>query len=90
MFEYTNVAGDLVLEQGQFTEYDAHYFPEKGLSITRLSEQKNYSDSKEPSDTTVICAELPTSPDSFEWTMDDEQLGNLLQNDLEKAEGRIA
>ena len=33
----------LVLEQDQFTEYDAHYFPEYAVPISRLSEPKNYS-----------------------------------------------
>ena len=38
----------LVLEQDQFTEYDAHYFPEYAVPISRLSEPKNYSASTEP------------------------------------------
>jgi hypothetical protein len=38
----------LVLEQQQFTEYDAHYFPEPHIRISRLSEPKNYSASREP------------------------------------------
>jgi protoporphyrinogen oxidase len=38
----------LVLEQDQFSEYDAHYFPEADIAITRLSEPKNYSASREP------------------------------------------
>jgi ubiquinone/menaquinone biosynthesis C-methylase UbiE len=33
----------LVLEQPQFTPFDAHYFPEANLALTRLSEPKNYS-----------------------------------------------
>ncbi len=32
----------LVLEQDRFTEYDAHYFPEPHIRISRLSEPKNY------------------------------------------------
>jgi protoporphyrinogen oxidase len=75
----------LVLGQGQFSEYDAHYFPETGISITRLSEPKNYSNRSDPNDTTVLCAELPCASDSAEWSMDDERLGQLVQHDLEKA-----
>jgi protoporphyrinogen oxidase len=68
----------LVLEQKQFTEFDAHYFPETSIPISRLSEPKNYSVASEPQNLTLLCAELPTSPGSPEWEMSDEQLGNLL------------
>ncbi len=68
----------LVLEQDQFTEYDAHYFPEPHIRISRLSEPKNYSVSEEPRNRTVLCAELPCSPDDPEWSMSDEQLGQLM------------
>ena len=68
----------LVLEQEQFTEYDAHYFPESNIAITRLSEPKNYSESKEPRSRTVLCAELPCSPDGPEWNQSDEELSHLV------------
>src|SRR5207248_1632785 len=32
----------LVLETDRFSEYDAHYFPDAEVGITRLSEPKNY------------------------------------------------
>ncbi|MEP7338145.1 MAG: FAD-dependent oxidoreductase, partial [Acidobacteriota bacterium] len=72
----------LVVEQDQFTEYDAHYFPEAHLPITRLSEPKNYSASREPAGKTVLCAELPCSPASREWAMSDEELGKLVCGSL--------
>ncbi len=75
----------LTLEQDQFTEYDAHYFPEEAIPISRLSEPKNYSASIEPRGTTVLCAELPADPGSREWEMSDEQLGDLLRDCLERA-----
>ncbi|UCH61457.1 MAG: FAD-dependent oxidoreductase [Anaerolineales bacterium] len=75
----------LVLAQSQFSQYDAHYFPELGTSITRLSEPKNYSNRQNPEDTTVLCAELPCAPDSAEWSLDDEQLGQVVLQDLEQA-----
>jgi len=75
----------VALAQGQFSEYDAHYFPELGTSITRLSEPKNYGNRGDPQNTTVLCAELPCAPDSAEWSLDDEQLGQLVLIDLEKA-----
>jgi protoporphyrinogen oxidase len=68
----------LALEQKQFTEYDAHYFPEEAIPISRLSEPKNYSATPHPPDCTVLCAELPTSPSSPEWAMSDEQLGKAM------------
>ncbi len=68
----------LVLEQDQFTEYDAHYFPELAVPIARLSEPKNYSAATEPSGVTVLCAELPCDPGERWWTMDDDTLGREL------------
>ncbi|MCI0336810.1 MAG: FAD-dependent oxidoreductase [Acidobacteria bacterium] len=75
----------LVLGEDQFTEYDAHYFPEKHIRISRLSEPKNYSASNEPRNRTVLCAELPCSPDDLEWKMSDEQLGILMSDALSSA-----
>lgn len=68
----------LVLEQDRFTEYDAHYFPEQAIPISRLSEPKNYSGSVEPRGCTVLCAELPADPASPEWGMSDGELGQRL------------
>jgi len=68
----------LVLEQAQFTEYDAHYFPELTVPISRLSEPKNYSASLEPRDRTVLCAELPADPGDAHWGLSDEELGERL------------
>lgn len=75
----------LTLEQDQFSEYDAHYFPEESIPISRLSEPKNYSASKEPKGKTVLCAELPSDPGCPEWAMTDAQLGELMCSWMEKA-----
>jgi protoporphyrinogen oxidase len=75
----------LTLEQDQFSEYDAHYFPEESIPISRLSEPKNYSASKEPRGRTVLCAELPADPGSPEWERTDQELGELLRTWLEQA-----
>jgi protoporphyrinogen oxidase len=75
----------LVLEQGRFTEYDAHYFPGPRIAISRLSEPKNYSDAELPRDTTVLCAELPCSPTDPVWQMTDDQLGRLVCDGLAAA-----
>jgi protoporphyrinogen oxidase len=68
----------LVLEQDQFSTYDAYYFPELSIPISRLSEPKNFSSSSEPRGRTVLCAELPSDPGRPEWEMSDEELGRRL------------
>jgi len=75
----------LTLEQDHFSEYDAHYFPEEAIPISRLSEPKNYSASTEPRGRTVLCAELPADPGSREWNMSDAELGGMLRAWLEQA-----
>lgn len=65
----------LVLDTKQFTEYDAHYFPETSIPISRMSEPKNYSSAREPENTTILCAELPCDPDEKWWGMSDDELG---------------
>jgi len=68
----------LVLETQQFTEYDAHYFPEISVPISRLSEPKNYSASTEPQGVTILCAELPCDPHEPLWALTDDELGAKL------------
>src|SRR5262249_38204498 len=75
----------LVVEQDRFTEYDAHYFPEARVPITRLSEPKNYSASREPGGRTVRCAELLCRPGGREWAMNDEEWGRLVCDSLTAA-----
>jgi protoporphyrinogen oxidase len=68
----------LVLDQDQFSTYDAYYFPEEQIPISRLSEPKNFSTSTEPRGRTVLCAELPSDPGRPEWDMSDDELGRRL------------
>jgi protoporphyrinogen oxidase len=75
----------LVLDQNQFTPFDAHYFPGRDITITRLSEPKNYAARQEPAGRTVLCAELPCSRDDDVWTMDDAALGARVTEDLARA-----
>lgn len=65
----------LVLATDRFTEYDAHYFPELAVPISRMSEPKNYSAAAEPRGVTVLCAELPADPGDRWWGMSDAELG---------------
>jgi protoporphyrinogen oxidase len=75
----------LELEVDRFTEYDAHYFPDAGVAITRLSEPKNYAALEEPRGRTTLCAELPCSPGDRWWSMSDEELGRQVAADLARA-----
>ena len=65
----------LILKTDRFTEYDAHYFPELTIPISRMSEPKNYSSATEPEGRTILCAELPCDPGEKWWSMSDEELG---------------
>jgi protoporphyrinogen oxidase len=74
----------LVLDTPQFTEYDAHYFPEPEIAITRLSEPKNYGLGSLPG-TTVLCAELPCSIEDPVWKSSDRDLQHLVMEALKSA-----
>ena len=74
----------LALEAERFTEYDAHYFPDAEIAITRLSEPKNYGLAALPG-TTVLCAELPCSQEDKAWRATDAQLGRLVCDALASA-----
>jgi len=72
----------LVLNQPQWTEFDAHYFPEADIALTRLSEPKNYSASDEPKNRTILCGELPCMVDDEIWKSSDTDLAELVRNAL--------
>lgn len=72
----------LVVNQPRFTEFDAHYFPEGQIPITRMSEPRNYSLAAAPGDRTILCAELPCARDDAHWQMSDNDLGKLVQDAL--------
>jgi protoporphyrinogen oxidase len=74
----------LSLDTDRFTEFDAHYFPEAAIHITRLSEPKNYSLTTRHG-RTVLCAELPCDTADPYWSMTDDQLRALVCGDLERA-----
>ena len=74
----------LVLGTGQFTEYDAHYFPDSEIALTRLSEPKNYGLAALPG-RTVLCAELPCSITDPVWKASDEDLATLMKDALAQA-----
>jgi protoporphyrinogen oxidase len=71
----------LVLKQDRFTEFDAHYFPDTSIPISRLSEPKNYS-LRGRSGTTVLCAEMPCSLQDPVWSMPPDELGQVVVDAL--------
>lgn len=74
----------LELDVEQFTEFDAHYFPEEAIVMTRMSEPKNYAVRSEPKGKTVLCAEVPCDFGDRIWSMGDADLGKLIAADLER------
>lgn len=72
----------VVLPVPRWSSYDAHYLPEDWTPITRISEPKNYrdghpgaTDSGDPTDRTVLCAELPCDRGDVWWEASDDELG---------------
>lgn len=58
----------LVLEQPQWTAFDAHYLPGADVVATRISEPKRYRTSAEdPPDRTVLCVEIPCAVGDATW-----------------------
>ncbi|MEM8708311.1 MAG: FAD-dependent oxidoreductase [Actinomycetota bacterium] len=72
----------LVLDQPQFTPFDAHYFPDAAIRTSRLSECKNYRDADDPAEQTVLCAEVPCWVGDELWEMSDDDLGSLVADEL--------
>jgi protoporphyrinogen oxidase len=72
----------LALDVDQWTPFDAHYFPEKDIQLTRLSEPKNYSASVEPHGRTVLCGELPCMVDDEVWLLSDEELADRVRDSV--------
>ena len=70
----------IVLNQTQWTEFDAHYFPEADIKLSRLSEPKNYSASSEPADRTVLCGELPCTVNDEIWNSSDAELAEVVRD----------
>jgi protoporphyrinogen oxidase len=68
----------LVLDGGRYSGYDAHYLPDPGTPVTRVSEPANYRDGDDPPGRTVLCAELPCSRDSDLWRAGDDRLAALV------------
>ncbi|MCB9373773.1 MAG: hypothetical protein H6518_13520 [Microthrixaceae bacterium] len=66
----------LVVDRPQWTEYDA---TAADGPVARLSEPKNYRDGPDPSDRTVLCAEVPADVGDAAWSLADDDLGSLVR-----------
>jgi protoporphyrinogen oxidase len=74
----------LVHQGGRWTAYDAHYFPGPETRLTRISEPVNYRASGEdPSDRSVLCAEIPCAVGDDVWTATDDELAALVEDGLQ-------
>jgi protoporphyrinogen oxidase len=69
----------LVLDTGRYSPYDAHYLPDPGTPVTRVSEPTNYRDGDDPPGRTVLCAELPCQHGDRLWEAGDDRLADLVR-----------
>jgi protoporphyrinogen oxidase len=73
----------LVLDQPAWTDFDAHYLPDPHVVASRLSEPKRYRTSDDdPSDRTVLCAEIPCAMGDEVWTASPTDLAARLADEL--------
>jgi protoporphyrinogen oxidase len=75
----------LILETDRFTPFDAHYFPENEVRLSRLSEPKNYSGCRKPKGLTALCAEIPCWAGERVWKATDDELRDEVLGDLDRA-----
>ncbi len=79
----------LELAQPQFTPFDAHYFPEIDIKLTRLSEPKNYGGHADLKDRTVLCGELPCKVNDAIWRSSDNELVEIVRDSLARSDLQI-
>ena len=58
------------------------YLPEKHLTVHRISEFKNFSDTSAPGDRTALCCEITCIPGDEHWELDLEGAARIAENDL--------
>lgn len=76
----------LVHEGGRWSPFDAHYLPDAPTPMTRVSEPTNYRTSADdPTDRSVVCAELPCRVGDATWSADDETLAAMVSDGLSAA-----
>jgi protoporphyrinogen oxidase len=76
----------LVHAGGRWTPYDAHYLPGPQTPVTRVSEPANYRVSvDDPTDRTVLCAEIPCAVGDPVWSSTPDALAGLVTQGLAAA-----
>jgi len=58
------------------------YLPERHLTVHRISEFKNFSESMCPKGKTLVCAEITCDEGDERWRMSDEELARIALHDL--------
>lgn len=76
----------LVIDRPSYTEFDAHYVPDPAVCFSRLSEPRNYRQGPDPSDRTVLCAEIPCTLDDEIWRASDAALAELVIDGLSECD----
>ncbi|MGH8826236.1 MAG: protoporphyrinogen/coproporphyrinogen oxidase [Jiangellaceae bacterium] len=73
----------VVHKGGRWTRFDSHDIPDPRTPVTRISEPMNYRDNPDdPTDRSVLCAEIPCAMTDEVWGLDDESLGDLVDETL--------
>lgn len=73
----------LTVDGRPYTDFDAHYLPDRAVLPTRVSEPANYrSAGTDPADRTVLCAEIPCWSDDAVWRSNSTELGQRVADDL--------
>lgn len=73
----------VVHEGGRWTPHDSHDIPDPRTPVVRISEPTNYRDNPDdPTDRSVLCAEIPCAMTDEVWGLDDESLADLVDETL--------
>jgi protoporphyrinogen oxidase len=73
----------LVHEGGRWTSYDTHYVPGLDTPVARLSEPTNFrTNPDDPTDRSVICAEIPCGQGDEVWQAPDDVLAELVMEGI--------
>ncbi|MBS1265540.1 MAG: Ferredoxin--NADP reductase [Acidimicrobiaceae bacterium] len=76
----------LVLPVNRYTEFDAHYVPDREVAFSRLSEPRNYRDGPDPGEQTVLCAEIPANTGDHCWTAGDDELAAMVTDGMARCD----
>lgn len=71
----------LTIENGPYTSFDAHYFPDGSIAFSRMSEPRNYPSSAGPG-RTGLCLELPCGRGDDVWNAGPDALMAELERGL--------